>query len=228
MLWLVILAEVANSVVKRYVQLGVLVLAAGAIYPLVYLRQNFEVTILEAYNISKGDLGQFYATLGVIFVVTYIPSGWLADRISPRKLIAFSLALTALLGVWFASVPPVDDLQKIFAGWGIATGLTFWAALIKAVAVLAKHDEQGRFFGILDGGRGLVEALLATLAVGLFAWSLETVETSQALSRVIWFYIVYLVIIAVVSILALSDEMPAGSEQQVDPGQDNIISNLQI
>ena len=216
-----------NSAVKRYIQLGVLVLAAGAIYPLIYLRQNFEISILEAYNITKSDLGEFYATLGVIFVVTYIPSGWLADRISPRKLIAFSLLLTGVLGVWFASVPPVDHLQTIFAGWGIATGLTFWAALIKAVAVLAKHDEQGRFFGILDGGRGLVEALLATIAVALFAWSLESMETAPALNRVVWFYISYLFIMAVVSFVALSDEMPSGSDVEQTPRDANLIANLQ-
>jgi hypothetical protein len=36
------------------------------------------------------------------------------------------------------------------------------------VNLLADSSEQGRFFGILDGGRGLVEALLASVAVLLF------------------------------------------------------------
>ena len=53
-------------------------------YPLIYLRQNFEVSILESFNITITQLGQLYSLLGVIFVVTYVPSGWLADRISPR------------------------------------------------------------------------------------------------------------------------------------------------
>ena len=213
------MANVADSALKRYIQLGVLVLAAGAIYPLIYLRQNFEITIFEVYGLDATDLGQFYATLGVIFVATYVPSGWLADRVSPRLLIAFSLALTAALGVWFSTIPSADNLQLIFAGWGIATGLTFWAALIKAVAVLARHDEQGRFFGILDGGRGLVEAILATIAVALFAWSLDHVSASMALTRVIYLYISYLVLMAVLSFFLVSDEMPEGTEQELPEGE---------
>ena len=180
-----------RSTRSRYTQLGVLILAGGAIYPLIYLRQNFEVSILESFGISITQLGQCYALLGVIFVITYVPSGWLADRVSPRWLLSFSLALTGVLGLLFSTLPSFQVLLMIFAGWGIATGLTFWAALIKGVAVLAKHNEQGRFFGILDGGRGLVEALLATIAVAWFAHSLETLgqSTSIALQKIIYLYV---------------------------------------
>ena len=145
---------------KRYIQLALITLAGGAIYPLIYLRQNFEVSILESFGITLTQLGQCYSLLGVMFVVTYIPSGWLSDRFSPRWLISFSLVLTAALGLWFSTMPGYSELRIIFFGWGIATGLTFWAAMIKGVAVIARSQEQGRFFGILDGGRGLVEAIL--------------------------------------------------------------------
>ena len=57
-----------------------LVVVAGAIYPLVYLRQNFEVTILDSFGMTASQLGQCYAILGVLFVITYVPSGWLAEH----------------------------------------------------------------------------------------------------------------------------------------------------
>ncbi len=66
-----------TQVLRHYAQLGVLILAAGAIYPLIYLRQNFEVSILDSFGITISQLGQCYSMLGVIFVVTYLPSGWL-------------------------------------------------------------------------------------------------------------------------------------------------------
>lgn len=145
--------------------------------------------ILEAFDITIAQLGQCYSILGVIFVLTYLPSGWLADRVAPRRLVVFSLVAMGLLGVWFSTLPGFSVLLVIFAGWGIVTGLTFWAALIKAVAVLALHREQGRFFGILEGGRGLVEAILASVAVYLFNRALASEPTSMALVDVIYLYV---------------------------------------
>jgi hypothetical protein len=49
--------------------------------------------------------------------------------------------------------------------------------------MLAKKDQQGKFFGILDGGRGLVEAILATIAITLFAYVI-----SQNLDQQVWHY----------------------------------------
>ena len=128
---------------------------------MLYLRQNFELSILEAFDISQTQLRYCSSMLGFIFIITYIPSGWLADRFSSRELLAYSLLATGLLGLWFSTMPSYSSLLIIYGAWGLATGLTFWAAQIKLVTMLARRDQQGRFFGILEGGRGLVEALLA-------------------------------------------------------------------
>ncbi|MDF0605137.1 MFS transporter [Neisseriaceae bacterium TC5R-5] len=188
----------------RYFQFALLVLAGGAIYPLLYLRQNFETTILSTFGIDSAQLGVFYSTLGVVYAVTYLPSGWLADRFSPRLLITFSLAMVGGLGLWFSTVPPSWALEWIFIGWGLAAGLTFWASLLKGVKLLATANEQGRFFGILDGGRGLVEAILASLALGIFAYVLEQGHTSrQALQQVIYLYSFSCLLIALLIYLFL-------------------------
>lgn len=174
---------------KRYFQFSLLLVAAGAIYPLLYLRQNFETSVLAAFGISADQLGHFYTMLGIVYALAYLPSGWLADRFSPRLLVGFSLALVGLLGLWFATYPGYVALHCIFMGWGLAAGLTFWASLIKGVKLLAQPSEQGRFFGILDGGRGLVEALLATAAVTLFAAASSHGALPQAALRpVIYMY----------------------------------------
>ena len=86
-------------------------------------------------------------------------------------------------------MPSYSSLLVIYAAWGIATGLAFWAAHIKLVSMLASKDQQGRFFGILDGGRGLVEAFLATVAIAVFAYviSQNSEATQFALQQVIHF-----------------------------------------
>lgn len=159
---------------SRYIQLMLLVLAAGAIYPILYLRQVYQTTMLDVFQISHSELGYLYSMLGTIFLLSYLPSGWLADRIAPRFLIFFSLVATGALGLWYSTVPSMTGLMIIFGCWGLTTGLTFWASVLKRVKMIAQHSEQGRFFGILDGGRGLVEALLATVALGIFAYAIGT------------------------------------------------------
>lgn len=195
---------------KRYLKLAVLVIVAGIIYPLIYLRQNFEVSILASFGITAKQLGQNYAMLGLIYMLTYLPSGLLADRVAPRILMSFSLLLAGLLGIWFASMPSAAALTVIFAGWGLAAGLTFWSALIKATTLLANPEEQGRFFGILEGGRGLVEAVLASVAVGVFAYSINELgqDTPDALRKVIWLYVAVMLAFVPISYFMLGVSEP--------------------
>jgi len=197
----------AVSDARRYIQLALIIMAGGAIYPLVYIRQNFEVTILESFGITLTQLGQCYSLLGVMFVATYIPGGWLADRISPRWLISSSLVLTGVIGIWFSTMPNISGLRLIFVGWGISTGLTFWAAMIKGVAIIAKSQEQGRFFGLLDGGRGLVEAVLASVALVWFSYSLTHVSdaTDMALRKVIYLYVGFALLISPLIVWIVDD-----------------------
>ncbi|MBX9598985.1 MAG: MFS transporter [Burkholderiales bacterium] len=160
----------AKSKRQKYLQLLILVIAAGVIYPMLYLRQNYQTSMEQVFHITPTQLGYLYSILGIFFFICYLPSGWLADRFLPRRLISFSLVGTGLLGIWYAQFPSFNYLLIIFSGWGITAGLTFWGALIKQVNLISSEDEQGRFYGALDGGRGLVEALLATIAVSVFAY----------------------------------------------------------
>ena len=216
-----------DTTLQRYIKLAVLVIIAGNIYPLIYLRQNFQLSMLESFGISGTQLGQMYAMLGVLYMVTYLPSGWLADRVAPRILMSFSLAFAGLLGLWFSTMPSFGSLIIIFAGWGIAAGLTFWAALIKATNLLAEPTEQGRFFGILDGGRGLVEALLATIAVAMFAYYTGSVEqdSSDALKKVIYLYVGCMLVLAPIAYFILPE--PA-IKQKDDPDSSKPKSHIWI
>lgn len=166
----VVAQSAVGNTLYRYGQLMLLVLAAGSIYPVLYLRQVYQSSMLEALAINNEQLGYLYSILGAAFMISYLPSGWLADRLPPRWLISVSLLGTGALALWYATLPNFHVLLGIFCGFGVTTGLTFWAALLKRVKMLASKQEQGRFFGVLDGGRGLVEALLATVAISLFAY----------------------------------------------------------
>ncbi|NBF06019.1 MFS transporter [Pseudomonas sp. Fl5BN2] len=212
---------------SRYVQLMLLVLAAGAIYPILYLRQVYQTTMLEVLQINHSELGYLYSMLGTIFLLSYLPSGWLADRIAPRFLIFFSLVATGALGLWYSTAPSMSGLMIIFGCWGLSTGLTFWASVLKRVKMIARHSEQGRFFGILDGGRGLVEALLATVALGLFALATETrgESTAEGFKQVVYLYSFTCIAIGCVLVL-LKDPKSMADTAPVEQGRFNLLSDL--
>ncbi|MFM0738470.1 MFS transporter [Paraburkholderia xenovorans] len=204
-------AALQSSKTQRYIQLMLLVVAAGAIYPILYLRQVYQPTMLEVFHITDSQLGYLYSSLGTIFLLSYLPSGWLADRIAPRLLICFSLIATGALGLLYSTAPSFQVLMLIFGGWGLSTGLTFWAAVIKRVTMIAGTHEQGRFFGLLDGGRGLIEAMLATIAITLFAWFTQTKGEPLAAGFKLVVYMYAFLCIALGVLLALVKD-PQGAE----------------
>ncbi len=179
----------------RYFQILLLTLSTASIYQIVYLRQNFEVPILQAFSIEPGQLLNYYSIVGLMFFLGYVPSGWLADMIRPKYLISLSLAATGIIGLIYAQIPDSQYLIYIFIGLGISTVFTFWSAHLKCLKLLIGQNEHGRVFGFFEGGKGIVEASLATLAVGLFSWSLKgngidaSVEVTKiGLSRAIYVY----------------------------------------
>ncbi|KVU00935.1 MFS transporter [Burkholderia ubonensis] len=216
-----------DSRTQRYLQLLLLVIAAGAIYPMLYLRQVYQPTMLQFFRIDDVQLGYLYSSLGTIFLVSYLPSGWLADRLSPRRLICFSLLATGALGFVYATGPSFPALVLIFGGWGLTTGLTFWAAVIKRVNTIAGPDEQGRFFGLLDGGRGLVEALLATIAISLFAYVTQTHGGTDAAGFRLVVHLYAFCCIALGVLLALVKEPARKSERPATSRhQRNVLTDL--
>jgi hypothetical protein len=150
---------------SRYFQLMLLVLAAGAIYPILYLRQVYQTTMLEVFHINHSELGYLYSMLGTIFLLSYLPSGWLAGRPYRTALSDFLLAgrhrRPGPVVLHRAVDDRSDDHLRLLGPDHRPDLLGLGAQRVK---MIAHHSEQGRFFGILDGGRGLVEALLATVA----------------------------------------------------------------
>jgi len=195
---------------KRYFQFFLIIFAAGVIYPVIYLRTNYQVTLLEVFNLSQAQLNNFYSMLGTAYILGYIPSGFLADRVSAKKLIGISLLGVGACGIWFAQVPSAASVNIIFFMWGIFSVLTFWSAHLKVVKMLSRKAEEGRFFGILDGGRGVVEALMASIGLAIFAGILGSSELmadkQSAMVAVIYLYSIIVLVGGVLVLIFVDDD----------------------
>ncbi len=199
-----------KETLKRYIQLALVVASAGVIYPIAYIKNNYQETLLEVYNISLQDLNTIFLFLGLISVISYFPSGMLCDRFSCKKLLVISLWGTAAAGVWFAMVPGFSGIVIIYMLWGVFSIFTFWAAHMKLIKLLARPEEQGRFFGILDGGRGLIEAVLGVIAVAIFAVLMGSApgpeEKRSAMVALVWLYTIAIVVIVVLVMIFMDND----------------------
>lgn len=182
--------------VSRLLIIFCLVLAGELIFGLPYhVLRYFRPTLLEVFNLTNAEIGDAFVTYGVMAMLCYFPSGVLADHFSARKLMSFSLFATALGGIYFALIPGQLGLSILFGYWGVTTILLFWAAMLRATREWGGKLAQGRAFGILDGGRGLISAIVASIAVFVLALYLPKelenttpLQRTQAIKTIIYFY----------------------------------------
>ncbi len=181
---------------KKWIIILSLILAGEIIFGLPFhIARFFRPTVLEVFNLSNAQWGDAVAFYGVFALLSYFPSGVIADRFSARKLMSFSLLCTALGGIWLTTIPGQTGLSFLFGFWGITTILLFWSAMLRATREWGGKLSQGKAFGLLDGGRGLAAAGAASIAVfflsTLLPGDLENITPSQrthALVTIIWFY----------------------------------------
>ena len=195
-----------------------LILAGEAVYALPFhVTRFFRPTVLEVFGLSNTELGTVQAVYGIVAMLAYFPGGPLADRFPARKLLAWSLWSTAAGGLYMATLPGYHGALFVWGFFGVTTILLFWAALIRATRDWGGTDEQGRAFGLLDGGRGLVAAVLATIGAALFGFMFpEGYDTAsfedknQALSLIIYGYTLVTAATGVFVWFVLTDGRPDG------------------
>lgn len=152
-----------------------LILAGESVFILPFvLARVFRPTVLEVFALDNFQLGICFSIYGIVAFTSYLFGGPLADKFPPRKLIAVALWMTALGGLVYATFPSYDILKILYGYWGFTTIFLFWAPMIKATRVWGGTQSQGKAFGFLDGGRGLVGALFGALGVFIFSLFITT------------------------------------------------------
>ena len=215
-----------NRGAQRIVGIACLVIAGEAIFSLPFhVARYFRPTLLLALDLTNTQLGLIQAAYGVVAMLAYFPGGFLADLFSTRVLLTASLATTALGGFYFASFPSYEGLWLLFGFWGLTTILLFWAALIRATREWGARDAQGYAYGILDGGRGLFAAVMASAAVLIFEASFPSDSTGitnaqrlDALRSVIFFYTAMTLASAVLSWLFVTGSQVSSPGLRVSSG----------
>ncbi len=175
----------------------------------------FRPTFLKVFDVINLELGLAFSVYGMVAMVSYFAGGPIADRYSPRKLMTFSLVVTAVGGIIMGFIPSLFTLTLLYAFWGLSTILLYWSASIKAIRAYGGEQTQGRAFGMVDAGRGFVAALIASLSV-LILNSLLPVhadnasidDLSKALGQIIFIFVGLVIASAVLVWFAFPKTLP--------------------
>lgn len=156
---------------SRYLYIAVLIVAGEMIFGLPFhTARFFRPTMLEVFGFTNTQLGDLFALYGVTAMLSYFPGGAIADHFSARGLLSASLIATAVGGLFMATIPGAGGMAVLYAFWGFTTIFLFWGALIRATREWGGETEQGVAFGLLEGGRGIVAAVVAGLLVAVLAF----------------------------------------------------------
>nr|WP_256364817.1 MFS transporter [Methylocystis sp. SC2] len=147
------------------------------------LARVFRPTLLDVFGATNLQLGAAYAVYGVVAVAAYLFGGPLADKYPARTMLTIALTSTAVGGLVMMAIPSPSALAILYGYWGITTITLFWAPLIRATREWGLNYSQSRAFGLLEGGRGALAAVMASTMVVLFAALLPNDSETASLAR---------------------------------------------
>ena len=147
-------------------------------------------------------------------MAAYFAGGFLADRYPANRLMTVALIATAAGGVVLRTGPRPGIAEDSLRLLGPDHDLSSSGRPSSAPPVYGEERApRGRAYGILDGGRGLFAALMASLGVWIFAAMLPVEaasasldERTAALLRTVWVFTVITVVAALLVWLAVPAE----------------------
>ncbi|MFJ2353505.1 MFS transporter [Glutamicibacter sp. NPDC087673] len=145
-----------------------LIMGGGTIYKLANLKDVFYVPMQEHLGLSNTEIGLLLSINSIVATALFVVGGYLADRFQTRTVISAGLIGAGAIGFYMASFPDFNMMMVVFALLAVCSDCLFWPALLKSVRQLGDGDEQGRMFGFLEGGRGVIDTIVAFSALGIF------------------------------------------------------------
>ena len=153
---------------KKWFTFVVLVISGGTIFKLSSLKDAFYIPMQEFMGLSHTQIGAALSVYGLVQTIGNFASIYISDRFSKRIMLSFSLVCIGVTGLYISTFP---GYMGILIAWGLLSffgEVLYWPVLLKAVRLLGDETEQGRLFGFLEAGRGIVDTVVAFSALGIF------------------------------------------------------------
>jgi len=210
-----------GKIEKKWISFGILMLGAGTIYKLGFLKDAFYVPMQEFMGLSHTQIGTAMSIAGLISTFGFLASIYLTDRVSKKIMIPLSLISICVCGIALSTFPSYPVFLLIYCLLAVCADMLYWPTMLKTVRLLGNEDEQGRMFGIMEAGRGLMDTLVAFGALGIFS---ALGSTAAGLKMAILFYSVVPGVIGIVMYFLLEpDESPV--ENTAEKSSEKTVEN---
>lgn len=206
----------SETLKKNFILLLLLTCAGAMIYGLPYFRGSYYDVFIKTYNLTNTQMGIISSAFGIFGMIAYIIGGILADKFSSKKLIIGSMFATALGGIVHYFATDFYILVMIYSMWGITSLVTFWPALIKQVRLTGDSSEQGKVFGIFEGGRGVVNTISETTLVFIFGFISKKFTDQLGLKSIIIYHTIVLLILTFLLAIFLKENSHTSTSENID------------
>ncbi len=208
----------------NYFTLLIFVLGAAAFYQVPYLRWTFYDGVMELSGLDNTQFALTMSIYGAAGMIMYFPGGVIADKFSSKKLIPVSLIATGVCGFILMSGPGYGIQLFTYIVLAAAGTLTFWTALNKAAIGLDTSGDGSRMLGLLEGGRGLFQAIFSAIFLAVFGLASNAVG---GVKTVLAGYAVLNIVFGILSFFLLEDKKAKSTKHESLHAKD-ILTVLKI
>ncbi len=153
---------------NKWIKLCFLILGGGTIFKLSSMKDVFYVPMQADWGLTNTQIGFGFTVYAAVQTIGLFSSLYIADRFSKKILLPAGLIGVGLCGAYLTTLPPFSGYLIAFGAMAFFGEVVYWPVLLKAVRLLGNRDEQGRMFGFLEAGRGVVDVLIASGALFVF------------------------------------------------------------
>lgn len=153
---------------KKWLTLMILILAGGTIFKLSSLKDAFYIPMQEYFHLTHTQIGMALSVYAIVQTIGYVFSIYLSDRFSRKIMLPLGLIGVGVIGLYLSTFPGYIGILAAWGGMAVFAEVIFWPVLIKTVRLLGDSDEQGRMFGFLEAGRGVIDTIIAFSGLALF------------------------------------------------------------
>ncbi|MEH6530905.1 MAG: MFS transporter [Photobacterium frigidiphilum] len=203
---------------NKWIRLCFLILGGGTIFKLSSMKDVFYVPMQEDWGLTNTQIGLSFTVYTIVQTAGLFLSLYIADRISKKVLLPVGLIGVGLCGLYLSTLPPFTGYLICFAAMAFFADVLYWPVLLKAVRLLGTKEEQGRMFGFLEAGRGVVDVIIAFGALFVFV---QFGEGKAGMQAGLIYYTLITLAVGIVTYFIVDDDDKVESK-------DNVNANFEV